>query len=408
LLWSLAALAQSPLTEDQYVTQVLSGSLEARVADADVALAGAQAVGVGTWPNPSVTWERQPNPTEDRVVGGQHVLAASIPLVVSGRLGLEAEAASLGIDAAQARRARARAELRRTASAAFSSVLAATQRRALLAESLKALQQLTAIVEVREKAGASAGYDLTRVNLERAVVEDELRAAALEERRAKATALQLLGPGATELPLFSAARPGPGAILETSVLLASLEPRRADVTALGVEARAAETARRAAGRSWIPEPSITAGGLILEGAKPGSAVGLVVGVTVPLPIFEHGQGPAARAEARRTLLEARRAQVLHAARIELVVAADALKARTERFEKHRTTVVAPSLELRTIATAAYRGGSAEVLVLMDAERTAREAGLRDIGLALEVDLAWADLRFISGIYDTAEAGSSAP
>ncbi len=408
LLLSVAAWAQPPLTEDQYVERVLSKSLDARLAEADAALARAQAVGVGAWPNPSVTWERAPNPTEDNVVGGVHTIAASIPLVLSGRLGLEANSASLGVEAAEARKTRARAELRRDASMAYASVRATAQRRGLLEESLKALTSLTAIVEVREKAGASAGYDRTRVTLERAVVEDELRAVKLDELRTRATALRLLEPGTTELPQFSPAWPAPAQIPEINALLAGLESHRSDATALAAEVRAADASRRAAGRSWLPEPSLTAGAIVLEGARPGGAVGFIAGVTVPLPIFEHGQGPSARAEARRMLAETRRAQLLHAAQIDLVAAHQAVRARTERLERHRADVVAPSLELRTIAKAAYRGGSAEVLVLMDAERTAREAALRDVTLTLDVDLARFDLLFISGIYDTPDLGSSAP
>ncbi|MGQ0508308.1 MAG: TolC family protein [Myxococcaceae bacterium] len=392
--------AQDVLTESEYVERVLEASLEAKVLEAEAALARAESVGAGVWPNPSVEWERQPNPTEDQVVGAQHVFVASIPLVLSGRLGLEADSATRGAEAGEARWTRARAELRREATLAFASVLAAAERRALLQRSLSTLQGLTRVIEAREKAGEAAGYDRTRITLERAVVEDELRAATLEERRAKRTALRLLGPGVVELPRLSGELAPKRAMPDTAVLLRELASR-SDLKALKLDEESAELAKRAAARSWIPELSVTAGALLLEAAQPSARTGYVVGLGIPLPLFDRGQGPRARAEARQKLAVARYERLLRVARVELAATVDELAARRERLERHTSDVLARAEELRTITAAGYRGGSADLLALVDAERVAREAGLTAVHLTFEVNTSEAELLLIAGAYDAA-------
>lgn len=397
-----SARAEERLTEAQYVQRVLTASLEAKVLDAEAALGRAGAVGAGAWPNPSVAWERQPNPTEDQVVGGQHVVTASIPLVLSGRLGLEADSAARGAQAAEVRWARARAELRRDATLAFASVLAAAERRAVSERSLATLDQLTRVIEAREKAGEAAGYERARIVLERALSQDELRAAELDERRAQSTAIGLLGPGVTALPSLVGELTARRAPEQVTGLEEALEAR-ADLRALALEVEQAELAQRAAARQWIPELSVTAGALLLEGAQPGAGTGYVVGLGLPLPLFQRGQGERARAAAQRSLAAARYERHRHAARLELKVALDLLKGRRERLERHRSEVLARAEELRAIAAAGYRGGSVDLLALVDAERVARGAAQTAIQLALDVAAAESELLLLAGADDAVEA-----
>jgi Outer membrane efflux protein len=152
-----SALAQPALDESQYVERVLTASLEARVAELEAALGRAEAVGVGLWPNPALEWERQKTSSGTREGESQDVLMASIPLVLSGRLGLEAEAAERSAQSAEARHEWARAGLRHEATRAFTAVLAARERRSILEESLAALRSLAEAIAVREKAGATSG-----------------------------------------------------------------------------------------------------------------------------------------------------------------------------------------------------------------------------------------------------------
>ncbi|OJT20512.1 hypothetical protein BO221_31425 [Archangium sp. Cb G35] len=386
--------------------RVLSASLEARVAELEAALGRAEAVGVGLWPNPELGWERQKTTSGTRDGESQDVLVASIPLVLSGRLGLERQAAELNAKAAEARHEWARAGLRHEATRAFSAVLAARERRSILEQSLAELRRLAEAIATRERAGDAAGYDRLRVELEAATVQDALRGAVLDEHQAEAQALRLLGPEVVALPPFEGSLQGERPLPEGTSLLAELGERRGDLRALTLEASSAESARRAAGRGWIPEPSVRAGAQFLDVGLPGAGVGYVVGVGLPLPLFDRGQGEAARAEARRGLTEARRAALLHEARTRLAVVLQAVSGRRERQARHRADVLERAQELRRIAATAYRGGGAELLVLVDAERAAREARLTAVELAVSLVEAETDLLLLAGAYDGAAPRSA--
>jgi cobalt-zinc-cadmium efflux system outer membrane protein len=350
----LSPVASAAMREDEYVARVLSAGLDARVLQAEADLARAEAVGAGLWPSPSIEWERQPNPTEDRVVGGQHTIVASIPLVLSGRLGLEASAADRSADAAEARRDRARAEIRSEATLAFASVIAATERMAVFADSLAALDELSRIIARREEAGEASGYERSRISLERGLAATEREAADIESQQALANALRLLGPDVSRVDLAGSVVPERSAP-DVGQLLDSLEIARADLAAIRLDKESAELAGRAASRRWIPDPAIRAGALVLEDAQHGEAVGGVVGLRIEVPLFDRGQGERARAEAQRSLAVARYARLLQAARSELTLAAETLRTRRTRLLLHRDDVLMPARELRGSAAAGYRG-----------------------------------------------------
>ncbi len=395
LLASVAASAQPALTEREYVERVLASGLDARVAEGEAALGRAEAVGVRRWPNPVLEWQR-----ETVGLGGgtreiQDIVSASVPLVLSGRLGLEAKSAEQGARAAEARRDFARLRLWNEATRAFASALGAQERRAIIADSLVTLRRLESAIAAREKAGEAAGYDHLRVSIEVAMVEDLLRGAALDERKRKAEVLRLLPPGFGELPPLQGAPRVERPLPPREEVLSALEARP-DVRAWELEARGAELARRAAARNWIPEPTVNAGAKLVDVVGQPGMTGYAVGLALPLPIFQHGQGEAARAEARRVLAESQRAALLHAARIQIATAYDEVLGRRERLARYQATVVEHTEELRRVAEAAYRGGSADLLALVDAERAFREARLEAVELSVSTTEAEAALLLLAG------------
>lgn len=394
LLASAVASAQPVLSQREYVERVLASGLDARVAEGEAAVGRAEAVGAGRWPNPSFEWQRE----SVRLPGGaretQDILSASVPLVMSGRLGLEAEAAGQGARAAEARREWAHLRLWNEATRVFSAALGAQERKRILENSLAALKRLEAAIAVREKAGEAAGYDHLRVSLEAAMVEDLLRGAALDERKWKAEALRLLPPASGDALVLQGPLDVEHPLPTRESLLAALEARP-DLRAWALEARGAELSRRVAALGWIPEPTFNAGVKLLD-VGPAGATGYAMGLEFPLPLFQHRQGEAARAEAQRQLAETQHALLLHTARTRLAAAHAEVTGRRERLALHRTSVLQRTEELRRVAEAAYRGGSADLLVLVDAERASREARLASIDLSVSAIEAEADLLLLAG------------
>jgi cobalt-zinc-cadmium efflux system outer membrane protein len=392
-----AAQSGSSLDVHRYVEAVLRAGLAARVAEAEAAAGRAEGIGVGAWSNPALGWQRESagsNPADT-----QDIVSLSWTLALSGRLGLEREAARQGAEAASARLDRARAELRYLAEQRFYAVLAARRRKDVLAFSLSAMRGMASTIATREKAGDASGYERLRMGLEAAVVEDLMRRAAIEERTAQAAALALLGTEVTTLPRFTGSLTD--AVTAENELLAKqgLEERRGDLRALALEARSAAAAAQAGDRGWIPDPTLTAGAQVLRIGQENASRGYVVGLEVPLPLFQRRQGESARAAARKNLAEARGAALRREVQARIEALAAEVVERRARLEMHRKDVVGPAEELRRIANSAYRGGASDLLVLVDAEAAAREAALSSIDLAVELIEARAQLLLLNGSFD---------
>lgn len=402
LMLAWAANGQ-PLTRESFVRQVLDGSAAARALDAQHDLEAARSGFAGGWSNPVLTWEREA-PFGEPAGSGQDLLRASVPLVVSGRLGLLSDSAAAGVSAAEARRRRGRAQLRREAELAYSAVLAAGMRRRIFDGSIKSVAQVHEALVARERAGEAAGYDLVRVQVERALLEAQVEAAGLEEDQERSAAAALLGaPLPSELE-GAIVLSGPAvAAGDDPAALSRITERRADLRALSLEAEAASFRERAAARQWIPDLELGGGPIFYGAGTAESSAGYAVGLSVTLPIFQHGQRERGEAAAERALAEARRERTVATLQATLQSARRTLSVRAERLTRHETQTLPRVAELRKIARAAYRGGASEIVQLLDAERVAREAELVQVELALEVARAHAQVALHSGEWDDASA-----
>lgn len=391
-----------PLDEPGYVRAVVNESEAARLIAAEADAESAEAAGLGLWPNPSVDWQRESLGAGTGPSGGtQDNFVLTVPLVVSGRTFLEAQARDLHQEAAELRSSHRRALLIHDATLRFRRAAAAHQRVETVRASLSVLKELYGVVAAREKAGEASGYDLLRIGLEAAVIESEVTDAEVFERAARAEAAALLG-GDVELSLEGTAQPAHGEVTDT------LEVARADVKALELDIKSADAAVRAAARGFIPELTVTGGAQAFRLGLDQSSWGYVVGVSLPLPLFQRGQDKAEQARARKSLNERRHALRVREVRLRLDAAVAELAARAQQMKRHQTQVVKRAAELRKVARASYQGGAADLLVLVDAERAWREAQLQAAELDLQLLRAQLDIALISGRLGAANEGVSVP
>lgn len=395
-----------PIALEDYVERVLADGLQARAAAAEVEVAAAELEATGIWPNPSAELSRQANATGVRAGESQDQLVLSLPLALSGRLALLRDAASKDVEAARARLAFARGSLRHEATAAFLEAIAAGRRVEVEKRALTLLEPVVTAITAQEKAGEAAGYDRVRIELEKKRLEDQLAAALADETRAIGRVRALLGPDASvEIAL---AEHDLSRALPTKEALVDGVSTRGDVRALAAEAEAARLQGDAAWRALIPEPTLLGGGYLLDLGRPELGFGYAVGVEVPIPLFDNGQGGRARAKARGALAEAQQRALVHVARARLSAALTEQIARAERARRHDAEVVLRANELLEITSAAYRGGGTALLTLVDAERAQREASAASIDLHLSARLAENDALLLAGVYDDARAASTKP
>jgi outer membrane protein, heavy metal efflux system len=396
-----ATAVGEPLPLSVYVERVLADGLAARVHAAEVGLAEAEASTVGLWPNPSAELSRQANAVGVRAGESQDQLLVSVPLALSGRLGLLRDAAHKSAEATRARSAHARAGLRHAATAAFLEVSAARGRVDVDRRTLRALAAALDVMSARERAGEAAGYDQLRLELEKRRLEDRLAADLAQEERATERARALLGPQSSGVALGAHDLTAPLDAADAGAL-----EGRGDIAALVLDRAAAELAAGAADRMLIPEPTLFGGANVLDLGRSEMGLAYAVGVELPIPVFDRGQGDRARARARRSLVEAEHAALVHSARARLETASRERAAREARAREHDAEIVVRADELLQMAMLVYRSGGADLRALVEAEHLHQEARQASIDLHLAARLAENDALLLSGAYDT--QGTSDP
>src|SRR5262245_26220370 len=169
--------AQSlPLTESEALARLSPSSPRVRAIRAGIDVARADVLAAGRWPNPRVIVDRE------SVAGVTEYLSmVAQPLPVTGRRGLEVQAALALVDATSNRSDDAMRRARVDLQLAFAQLLAAQARERELTVARDRLRGLADLLAKREAAGDAAGFD--RLRAEREVMDLEAdRAFASTER----------------------------------------------------------------------------------------------------------------------------------------------------------------------------------------------------------------------------------
>src|SRR5436190_6512885 len=229
LLLPCGARAQTlSLTESEALSRLSSESPRVRAIRSSTDIARADVLAAQRWPNPRLTVDRE------SVAGiTEYLTMVAQPLPITGRRGLEVDAASTRVDASTNRAdeaiRRARADMR----LAFAQLLAAQARERELTTARDHLRELADILAKREAAGDAAGFD--RLRAEREVLELEAdRAAAVADRaRAQAALAGFFAASLDATQIVAVARPGPArAIPAIDMLIENAESTRGELLAL--------------------------------------------------------------------------------------------------------------------------------------------------------------------------------
>ena len=159
LYGSASAGAQTVLSEADALARLSSESPRVRAIRSAIDVAQAGVFAGSRWPNPRVTIDRE------SVAGIRETMVmVAQPLPISGRRGLERDAATALVSAATSRSddemRRAQADLR----IAFADLAATQQRERDLTSARERLQGLADVLAKRETAGESAGFDRFRAD----------------------------------------------------------------------------------------------------------------------------------------------------------------------------------------------------------------------------------------------------
>lgn len=375
-------------TEAVVVQKFLEQSPHSREARARVAVAQAEARGRAFYSNPSLNVSREG-------AGRTEFYQAEQLLPLSGRLNLVRQAGGASVRAAEAEGAflvwHARTALRQ----AFYRLLAAQEREAAFALGLKEIDEVLRVLAAREREGEGTKFDRVRTERERAELVAELALLNAVGALERSQLLAFLPPG-TDIPAVSGQLDSP--MIEhdlarlTQRALATREDYRAEqrrVEQYRLEQRAAERLR-------YPEPIVNAGLKRADLGQRGIASGPVVGVSLPLPLFNKGQAEVSRFAAEQERSSARLEVVERQIRATLDGAVRVFAIRQRARDEYRARLAETGPELVKIATVAYQEGEIGILQLLDAYRVQRQAQLRLLDLRSAVKEAQIEIERIAG------------
>jgi cobalt-zinc-cadmium efflux system outer membrane protein len=356
----------------------------------------------GLWSNPqlNVQYSRSLGFTSYDPVLGYAQLGVTQVIETSGLPGARREAAEHALAASRADELNVRLGLVLDVHAAFVQLAAAEARLEIHRETAAQLERADQIVHARVAAGAAPHYDASRIDVAMADARAAVGAAEADVVAARAALDVAVGPEAVTLrgrPAFELRHAPP---LSTLVALAELmRASRPDLVAARQRARAAVAQVEVARRSVLQGVSLYAGVAVGQSFGPSNErqVDLSVGLTVPLPLLDRGQGAVPSAELRAQSAGATAGALQLAAEQRLAAAYAEVARRRQALAAYEQSGVAQSQGMRREAEAAYREGRLSVLELVDAYLSVRDARLRLVSLASEARTAEVGLWRAAGV-----------
>ncbi|MEO8031922.1 MAG: TolC family protein [Gemmatimonadota bacterium] len=384
LVATLWQAASPPLTLANAWQAALDHRSVSRIVNADIAGATAGVRVAGQVPNPTMSASYTGS------VPRGHVLVDQ-PLSWLLTRGADRDAARAALAGSRADSAIQMAQFAGEVRRSFFGAVAAEARSRLLGEQQAVADSLVRIAHVRYAAGDISRFEAQQVELESRVQSQAVLVALEELAVSRALLASLIGRSTADLLVLDGSL---GAGLAERDSLPSDDELPVIIAALQDSVAAERTAASAA-RARIPFPSIEAG---TEWSDPSEAhATAVIGIAVPVPLWNRGGAQVAQARARAGQAAARTAEARRTARQQLEAARIRLRSAAARAEFARDSLVPDGRSLRDRALAAYRAGETGVVPVLEAIRRERELELSAIDAMLAYQGAVASLHELIGV-----------
>ncbi len=361
----------------------------------DVRRAEARALQAGLWPNPQIEGELE-NVAGSGAYSGTRSAETTVSLAqtfaLGGDIGRRRAVAQLGTTLAGWDYEAARLEVLTDVTARYVAALSAQRRAEVAREALGLAEQVRATTRQRVEAGEAAPLEAVRASVPVANAQVAVRRA---ERELEAARRQLALTWESDAPRFGALNGVLSEITEPPAaarLVALLNDNPAVArwaTEISVRRAEARLARADA------TPDVT-GRLGYKHDRAEDAGALVVGVSLPLPIFDRRQGDvlAARlgvrsAEQRRREAELRLETMLSAAYAQLANAYDEATAI-------RDVALPPAREAFEVTRGAFENADLSLIDLLDAQRTLFDLQTRYVDALIAYHTAAAEIESLIG------------
>ena len=391
LLVGPPAVAVSPLqslTMDQALEAAFSNNPELAAAQWDIGIAQGDLQQAGLMPNPQVSWEAEDTRRNSRTT----TVLINQQIELGGKRGARVDVASRNQDAVGIELERKRNVLRADVIQAFSSASTAQQRVFLARQSLELAERGLRVAQGRIKSGKTSPVEGTRAEVQLSEVRLELRRAERDEASALQQLALVMG---APLPVFlvvgDSSRSMP-AVPDPLLLLDRID-RTAELrlAALQIDQREASLELERAQR--IPDLTVSVGSQYdaLERERVN-----VVGLSMPIPLFNRNQGNVLAA-ARRTdqARDLRNASELRL-RTEIQTTLDQWRTANTEVASFNQTILPATQSAVDTATRGFEMGKFNFLDVLDAQRTLISARTQYIQAITEATNAWVRIERIFG------------
>lgn len=316
----------------------------------------------------------------------------TLPLLIAGQRRMRVKTANVGVRAAEANVRANYNDIAHEARQRFAELQAAQERVAVLDAAIADLARLQAMINERQRSGVESEYDTVRLAIE---------GSTLKVRRVEqlAEAEDIAGRLGVLLGVSSWYPRAEGEFKELGV---DVNPDRTwpqvERTQPAIEAARREEAHAVKGidlakRERWPVPAMTVGTVAIQNYY---SISTTVGLTVPIPVFDWGQGLLARANARSQHARLHKDAVIAETQAELRRAARLLAHRREAIRTFEQEIFEKMARMQQMAEDSYRGGQSQLDDLLDANRARFEVKLTHVGMIEAVLKAEIDVLAVTG------------
>ena len=347
----------------------------------DVEIAEAGRLTAARRPNPAVTVSSEGYPLFDSPrpsFGNNQEFVARFDqeIEMGGRRGLRTNEGDASLMAAQLRATDRVRQLTLDVRRAYFQVVLAKAEIDVAKGALDEIDRVIELNRARATQGEISGAEVRRLQVERLRFVDDVFAADLALRNARAALLTWMNvPNLSTtfdvvetLPLPSGASAAPlAAPPDVEALRQQALAKRPDILAAAQDVARADTETQL--QRALRTPNITVGG----GYKRDFGTnGVVFGATVPLPIFKGNPGGVARAEAERRRTQNEQAVITLGVALDVQQAVNAFDVARQRVQYIEREYLSNARESRDIVLASYRLGAANLIDFLDAQRAFRD------------------------------------
>jgi outer membrane protein, heavy metal efflux system len=366
-----AAAEPSRLTLDEAIRMALEHNQSLLATRTTLEQSRAQETTAGLRPNPvlSGSWQSPPffHPADNAAVTSAG-LSYEFEL---GKRGPRVQAAKDATEVTRSQIGDSERTLVFQVASQFISVQLAESTVEVTAQNLKSFQDAMEISEARYKSGGLAENDYLKIKLQLLQFQTDVQAALLARAQALSDLRQTLGYDVVAQG-FDVSGPFEYQPVQVELerLLKLAEGSRPDLRAASQGLAAAES--QVALAEVNARPNLTLSASYSNYAGQSSSI---LGVSVPLPIFDRNQGEIARTRAALLQAQHQYAGALGQVRTDVKDAFEALQSSDRVARYYQGGYLEVALKSRDISEYSYRRGASSLLDLLDAERSYRATQL---------------------------------